>query len=119
MSTQESKVQRERWLLQEMDRMRATLQLVLNRRLHGPDGRHDVIDQVNHVVEVNTDRALQRLYQQKLRQLERAWARLCEGRHGICESCGTEIDPARLDVIPYATLCISCQRRSERMGIEL
>ena len=33
--------------------------------------------------------------------------------YGICESCGKEIDPKRLEIIPYARNCIKCESSIE------
>lgn len=35
------------------------------------------------------------------------------GTYGTCERCGNEIEPARLEALPYATLCMDCKRRDE------
>ncbi|NUQ38571.1 MAG: TraR/DksA C4-type zinc finger protein [Caldilineales bacterium] len=40
--------------------------------------------------------------------LERAEA----GRYGLCETCGKEIDPERLEIVPTATQCIDCARKA-------
>lgn len=34
------------------------------------------------------------------------------GTYGLCERCGEEIDPDRLEAIPAARLCISCKQKS-------
>jgi DnaK suppressor protein len=112
MSTREAMSQREDRLLQEMNQVRAFLQLISDRCGRGCDGGSDILDQANHAVELATDRALRRLYQEELRRLKRAWARIGMGQYGICESCGSQIDPARLDLVPYATLCVRCQREN-------
>jgi len=36
------------------------------------------------------------------------------GTYGICKSCGKEIPPERLEVLPYAAMCVECQRRREK-----
>ncbi|HSK06812.1 MAG TPA: TraR/DksA C4-type zinc finger protein [Acidimicrobiia bacterium] len=46
-----------------------------------------------------------------LSKVEWALARMGEGTYGICESCGKSIPLARLDALPYATLCVDCARR--------
>jgi len=46
-----------------------------------------------------------------LSKVEWALAKMDEGTYGICESCGKSIPLARLDVLPYATLCVDCARR--------
>lgn len=47
-----------------------------------------------------------------LRKVERALARVADKTYGICESCGNPIPVARLEVLPYATECVSCARRN-------
>jgi len=39
-----------------------------------------------------------------------------EGQFGVCEGCGENIPMARLNALPYATYCITCQREMERQG---
>jgi RNA polymerase-binding protein DksA len=52
--------------------------------------------------------------QQQLEQIEAALQRLDEGTYGLCSVCGTPIAPARLEVLPYACLCVRCQAERER-----
>ncbi|HEY6628360.1 MAG TPA: TraR/DksA C4-type zinc finger protein [Acidimicrobiia bacterium] len=47
-----------------------------------------------------------------LGKVERALENIENGRYGICESCGKPIPMARLDVLPYVTLCVDCARKS-------
>jgi DnaK suppressor protein len=47
-----------------------------------------------------------------LGKVDRALRRVDEGSYGICESCGNSIPVERLDVLPYAALCIDCARKS-------
>ncbi|OLD64244.1 MAG: hypothetical protein AUI47_06965 [Acidobacteria bacterium 13_1_40CM_2_68_5] len=35
------------------------------------------------------------------------------GRYGLCASCSGPIPVARLEALPFATLCVPCQERSE------
>jgi RNA polymerase-binding protein DksA len=46
-----------------------------------------------------------------LRKAENALTRLDKGEYGICESCGIAIPVARLEVLPYTTLCVECAQR--------
>lgn len=106
--------QRERRLMHEMDQVRVDLQLIGVRCARDFDGKGDTVDQANHTMELATNVALRYSYEQRLRQLKRARARLRTGQYGVCEFCGEQIDPARLDVVPHATLCVRCQRQSEQ-----
>src|SRR5262245_443105 len=56
---------------------------------------------------------LAELEARELNQVERALLRLKQGTYGLCEACGAKIPVARLNVLPYSTLCIKCQRESE------
>jgi len=56
---------------------------------------------------------LAELETRELNQIERALLRLKQGTYGLCEACGCKIPVARLNVLPYSTLCIKCQRESE------
>ena len=50
----------------------------------------------------------------ELRAIRDAIERVKSGRYGICERCGEQIGPARLEALPHAALCIECQTRAER-----
>jgi len=56
---------------------------------------------------------IQRL-QSKLESVDRAILAAQRGTYGICESCGQRIDPARLEILPEAVMCLDCQRQYER-----
>lgn len=51
--------------------------------------------------------------QDELRQIDGALARLADGSFGVCGSCGKKIPFQRLAALPYARLCIECQRQEE------
>ena len=58
--------------------------------------------------------ALVQSLQRKLELIDRAIHLAKQGTYGICEDCGARIDPARLEILPQATLCLKCQRELER-----
>ncbi|HXG66036.1 MAG TPA: TraR/DksA family transcriptional regulator [Blastocatellia bacterium] len=49
-----------------------------------------------------------------LRLVENALARIAEDSYGECANCGEEINPKRLDAIPWAPYCIRCQELEEQ-----
>lgn len=59
---------------------------------------------------------LAELESRELQQIERAVKRLKQGTYGLCESCSSKIPVARLNALPYSTLCIKCQREMEHDG---
>ncbi len=48
-----------------------------------------------------------------LTQIDDALRRMDAGTYGRCESCGEYIEAERLEVLPYATMCMDCKRREE------
>ena len=49
----------------------------------------------------------------ELRQIERALVKIKNGTYGVCEGCQTKIPVARLNALPYSTLCVKCQQEME------
>jgi DnaK suppressor protein len=49
-----------------------------------------------------------------LRNVRAALARIADGSYGACFQCEEEIGTKRLNAIPWATLCISCQEQADR-----
>jgi RNA polymerase-binding protein DksA len=52
--------------------------------------------------------------QQVLYQIDDALKRVDEGTFGICQQCNKPISLSRLKAVPYAPLCIRCQRAKEQ-----
>ncbi len=48
------------------------------------------------------------------KNLMQALARIREGTFGECAKCGGEIEPKRLDALPWARYCIKCQEEMEQ-----
>ena len=48
-----------------------------------------------------------------LEQIESSLERIEEGTYGQCEECGVKIPKARLNAIPFATLCVRCAEQQE------
>jgi RNA polymerase-binding transcription factor len=55
----------------------------------------------------NTDR-------QVLQQVDEALERLKGGNFGVCVECGEKMVPKRLEAVPWARHCLSCQEREEK-----
>lgn len=50
----------------------------------------------------------------RVSEIDSAVERITQGTYGICENCGAQIGPARLEVLPAARLCIACAARSDQ-----
>jgi|SRR5262245_794425 len=81
-------------------------------------------DSVDVAFETGSDEMTSQLAEfdsRELHQIERALSRLKQGTYGVCEGedeegnpCGNKIPVARLNALPYTTLCIRCQREMEK-----
>ncbi|NUQ64927.1 MAG: TraR/DksA family transcriptional regulator [Pirellulales bacterium] len=76
----------------------------------------DLIDAALDSVQDEISSQLAEVESRELARIEVALERMRQGEYGICEGCSTNIPMARLNALPYATLCIKCQREAEREG---
>ena len=55
---------------------------------------------------------------QLLQMVDGALARIREGNFGQCISCGEDINPKRLEAVPWTRHCIECQEKAEKGLLE-
>jgi DnaK suppressor protein len=77
---------------------------------------HDVDEAASDLLERDKIQALIIGLERKLADIEHAIAQAQQVGYGICEMCGGQIDPERLEIFPETTLCIGCKRESERIS---
>jgi DnaK suppressor protein len=53
---------------------------------------------------------------QELLAIEEALLRVENGTYGECESCGKNIEPRRLEIMPQTPLCRDCQSHREKIA---
>lgn len=61
---------------------------------------------------------LNRLEWNNLQRINAALVRLDSGEYGICQECGEPISRRRLEVIPWAEFCVTCQERQTEEQVE-
>lgn len=76
----------------------------------------DVVDFAIDAVQDEISSQLAEVESRELSSIELALERIQAGGYGDCEHCGQSIPLARLQALPYATLCIRCQREAEKTG---
>lgn len=54
------------------------------------------------------DQAIHAGLHQELKQVEAASHKMEHGTYGLCDRCGAEIPAERLEVLPFALLCMKC-----------
>jgi DnaK suppressor protein len=68
-------------------------------------------DTATETVDREIDYALEEHDRRMLTAIDKALVRIDAGTYGICENCSAQIPPERLEAIPWATLCINCERK--------
>lgn len=97
----------------ELETLRADLKARLSRfeaHQHREDGALDK-DFEEQATQTQNDEVVDSLEtetREELVQIERALERIDHGLGDECESCGESIDPRRLQVLPYTTVCVDC-----------
>jgi len=76
----------------------------------------DVVDFALDSAQDEISSQLAEVESRELANIEKALERMREGQYGICEGCNNSIPLARIQALPYATLCIHCQREVEKQG---
>jgi RNA polymerase-binding protein DksA len=84
--------------------------------LYAPDKHHlaDLEEMASDTMETDSLCALFNLGSATLSEIEAALEKIEQGTYGACESCEKPIHPDRLEVLPFASLCVSCQRQKEK-----
>jgi DnaK suppressor protein len=108
--TAREKLEKERdAILAEMGRLRQYVEHEAEIEMDVEEGDPDVFEQ-------EKDLTLLEALERRLDSINDALRSLEKGTYGICERCGNEIDPARLEALPDARLCIKCKTLLEKMG---
>ncbi|GAB90756.1 TraR/DksA family transcriptional regulator [Gordonia rhizosphera] len=68
---------------------------------HDPEGSTLAVERGHLVALMDRSRV-------RLEEIDAALDRLGHGAYGRCETCGTPIDPERLEVLPAARQCVKC-----------
>jgi DnaK suppressor protein len=79
----------------------------------------DVMDAAMDTAQDEISSQLVEVESRELSQIEDALNRLRDGHYGECEHCNKPIPLARLQAVPYATLCIECARKQEKFSPRL
>ncbi len=104
-------------LVRRRDALRSALagDLTLLKELRS-ESPGDVIDAAVDSAQDEISSQLAEVESRELASIENALERMRTGLYGTCEYCGCKIPMARLNALPYATMCIACQRDVERTG---
>ena len=74
--------------------------------------RHgDFVDQASDDNEVHVNIKLLQTDAKLLRAIEAAISRIDNGIYGVCAECEEEISVARLNAVPWTSVCIACKEK--------
>lgn len=106
----------------ERERIQNELQQLTNslvmegRRDSNPFGKRE--EEASESLELEKRLAKEIRLKSLLAEVEQALKKLDAGTYGICEMCNLAIDPARMEVLPQAILCISCRQKTKNAKVQ-
>jgi DnaK suppressor protein len=80
---------------------------------HDGDVSDDPADDADAMSDAERDLSLADNARMQLELVEAALGRIEAGTYGVCPDCGRQIDPRRLNAIPYAVYCMDDQIKHE------
>lgn len=105
------KTERQR-LLKEL---KTTASLVIRRREQGSYGEYGELS--SDIVEIERSLTLEMRIRNQLAEVEHALQKFDKGNYGLCDICGQPIEPARLEALPQASLCLNCKAHLAKGGM--
>ncbi len=103
--------ERER-LIEELEQLRASANTTEDRREGSPFGKRE--EEATETLELEKRLALEKRIREQLVGVEHALHKFEEKTYGLCDSCGQPIDPARLEALPQASLCMNCKAQQAK-----
>jgi DnaK suppressor protein len=80
-----------------------------DRREGSPFGKRE--EEATESMELEKRLTLENRLQLMLTEVDKALQKLDNGTYGICDMCNTPIDPARMEALPQAILCMNCRQK--------
>jgi len=102
--------------------MRRNLLTKLNEKYNeaiglGGDGTQDSADEAYNLYNKNLMLGRVETDALKLRLIEQALRRIDAGTYGVCIECEEDIEPKRLEYVPFARYCTECKTELEKKGL--
>lgn len=94
-------------LNEELGQLLADSQPKDERREGSPFGKRE--EEATESFELEKRLALEKSIREQIAAIEHALEKFEAGTYGSCDNCGKPIDPARLEALPQASLCLECK----------
>jgi DnaK suppressor protein len=99
-------------LTEELEQLQASVPTSDERREGSPFGKRE--EEATETLELEKRLALENRIRQELAGIDHALHKFEEGTYGFCDNCGKPIDPARLEALPQASLCLNCKAQQAK-----
>ncbi|OGO32251.1 MAG: molecular chaperone DnaK [Chloroflexi bacterium RBG_16_56_11] len=94
-------------LADELIQLQLTASSTEERREGSPFGKRE--EEATETLELEKRLVLENRLRQEIAAVDHALDKLDKGTYGLCDNCGQPIDPARLEALPQANLCMTCK----------
>lgn len=108
---QRLKEERQR-LLGQLEQVRASAPAVGEMKEGSPYGKKE--EGASEVFEMERRLAVEKRLVGALSDVEHALRKFEKGTYGTCDRCGRAVEIERLEVLPQASLCMSCKAQESR-----
>ncbi len=99
-------------LIEELEQIKASVRPAEERREGSPFGKRE--EEATETLELEKRLTLEKRIRAQLAEIEHALHKFENGSYGLCDICGQPIDPARLEALPQASLCLSCKSKQAK-----
>ena len=99
-------------LAEELEQLHNSASSSDERREGSPFGKRE--EEATETLELEKRLALENRIRQELAGIDHALQKFEEGTYGKCDNCGQSIDPARLEALPQASLCLNCKAQQAK-----
>jgi len=99
-------------LVEELEQLQASASPTDERREGSPFGKRE--EEATETLELEKRTVLEKRIKEQLADVEHALHKFEEGTYGLCDNCGQAIDPARLEALPQASLCMKCKAQQAK-----
>lgn len=94
-------------LSEELEQLKSAVRPADERREGSPFGKRE--EEATESFELEKRLTLEKRIREQLAEVEHALQKFEDGTYGSCDNCGQPIDPARLEALPQASLCLNCK----------
>lgn len=78
-----------------------------------PDYGNNEDDNAKELADFESNQGLEEQLRFLLDKVDKALTAIDKGTYGKCKQCKSAIESGRLEIMPYAELCITCQKKAQ------